>query len=76
MDIRSKARQILNCSQSLVIYRDLRNLEIWRTMEQLMKGIIDVRVSPAQWMESYHKLLHLLFCDMPAVKDEKVFWSE
>lgn len=76
MDIRSKARQILNCSQSLVIYRDLRNLEIWRTMEQLMKGIIDVRVSPAQWMESYHKLLHLLFCDMPAVKDANLFWSE
>lgn len=76
MDIKNRARQILNCSQSLIIYRDLRQLNIWKNMEQLLKDITSTEFSPAQWMENYYELLHLLFCDKPAVNDKNLSWGE
>ena len=75
MDIKNRARQILNCSQSLIIYRDLRQLSLWQTMEQLLKDIISTEFSPSHWLENYYELLHLLFCDKPAVKDTNLTWG-
>jgi len=75
-NLRATVEKALKSSKSLVIYRDLRKLDIWKIMEQLLENFVDEYFSYDQWMEDYYEFLHLLFCDLSMSGDAHLSWAE
>lgn len=70
------ARKVLNSSRSLIIYRGLRELEIWKAMERLLESIAKEEVSPDKWIEDYYEFLHLLFCELFTIEEVQLSWKK